>query len=941
MKKLIFMSFLPALCLTLSAQVSVTIKGKVIDEKDGSPVPGAVIKLDDQYLWAVTDVGGTFSLDKVQKAKYKVEASCLGYVTQNLDIDARVQTEGLGNLIIKMKVNSLALDEVVVTARKSQDNINTTQSISRSALDHLQMSNMADISSLLPGGKTINPDLTQSNTLSLRDGGSSTGNASFGTAVMVDGVRVGDNGSFSGLAGVGTRSISVDNIESVEVITGVPSAEYGDLNSGIVKVTTKKGRSPLNVVFSVNPRTYEASVSKGIELGDKKGILNISGEWTKATKKLVSPYTSYTRRGFTVDYSNTFRKVIRLEAGITGNIGGMNSKDDPDVFSGEYSKESDNLFTPHFKTVWLLNKSWVTNLSLEGSIYYHDQKSKNHSYNSYASSQPAVHSEVEGYYLATALPLTYYADQIIDSKELDYAASLKYDWLSHWGDLKSVLKAGVQWKADGNVGKGEYYKDPSLAANGYRPREYGDYPYMHNLSLYLEDNLTFPVGETSVTVGAGLRLENIFIKDSEYDNMNTLSPRLNAKWKINDNLSFRGGWGVTEKLPSFYILYPEQEYRDVQTFGYSYGKEGASRYVYYTQPYTAEYNPDLKWQRNYNSEIGVDLQLFGAKISVAGFYNITKNPYEYTNVYTPFSYNVLSLPAGLSVSDVTDVRLDNQTGNVYFRNDKNDYWTPASVKVTDRTFGQSSKQSNGGDIKRAGVELTVDFPQIQPIRTQFRLDATYSYTKYVDESLNCFYNTGWSHTTLANRSYQYVGIYPGGNSVSNGQKTNRADANLTAITHIPQARLVITCRLEAALLRHSQALSEYKGKTYAYTVSNSSSVSTNGDIYDGDSYTAIWPVAYMDLDGNVHPFTSEEASNPDFANLIVRSGNAYVFASDGYDPYFSANLSVTKEIGDHISISFFANNFTNSRKYVRSYATGVSAIFTPDFYYGLTCRLKF
>ena len=98
---------------------------------------------------------------------------------------------------------------------------------------------------------------------------------------------------------------------------------------------------------------------------------------------------------------------------------------------------------------------------------------------------------------------------------------------------------------------------------------------------------------------------------------------------------------------------------------------------------------------------------------------------------------------------------------------------------------------------------------------------------------------------------------------------------------------------------------------------------------------------YMDLDGNVHEFTAENAADPAFANLLLKSANAYTFALDGYGPYFSANISITKEIGDHVSLSFFANNFTNSRKQVTSMATGVSAIFTPDFYYGLTCRLKF
>jgi hypothetical protein len=352
------------------------------------------------------------------------------------------------------------------------------------------------------------------------------------------------------------------------------------------------------------------------------------------------------------------------------------------------------------------------------------------------------------------------------------------------------------------------------------------------------------------------------------------------------------------------------------------------------------YNPDLKWQKNLNSEFGIDAVVAKTRVSLVGYYNITKDPYEFTNVYTPFSYSIMSLPSDFTVSDQTHMAVDNQTGTVYLRNDDG-YWEAATLKVKDRTFSNSKQQSNGGDIKRMGVELTADFPEIRPILTRFRLDASYGYTKHVDQNLYYYYNNGWSHTSLPDRSYQYTGIYVGSNSVYNGKKTNNIDANITAITHIPRARLVITCRLEAALMRHSRNLSEYNGSTYAFTVSESSNTPTGGDIYDGNSYTAVYPVAYMDLDGNVHPFTSENVSDPEFSKLIVKSANAYIFAKDGYDPYMSANLSITKEIGDHVSVSFFANNFTNSRRYVKSYATGVSAIFTPDFYYGLTCRLKF
>ena len=548
------------------------VRGRVTDAS-GTPLPGSVVHLDENYLWAVTDLDGKFVLEGVEAGSYQMKTECLGFVNDVRNLKVSGHIDGLE---IVLQEQSLALDEVVVTAEMSKDNLNTTRKIERTALDHLQVSGLSNIAALMPGGKTVNPDLTASSELTVRGGGSGAGNAAFGTAVEVNGVRMGDNAAFGGLAGVDTRSLQVENIESVEVISGVPSAEYGDLGSGMVKVTTRKGRTPVQATFSVNPRTYDASVSKGIGIGE--GVLNVSGQWTRATQKLTSPYTSYTRRGFTAEYSRTFARTLRLEAGVTGNLGGMDSKDDPDAFSEEYTKAHDNLLTPHLKLTWMLSKSWVTNLSLEGSVYYHDNQTHEHLYNSYGSSQPAVHAEERGYFLATALPPTFYADRITDSRELDYAASLKYDWLHHFGAVKSTLTAGVQWKADGNVGAGEYYEDPSLAANGYRPRPYTDYPYMHNLAVYLEEKISWK----GLDISAGLRGEQTFIEGTQYKNLRTLSPRLNARYAITPNLSVRGGWGVTRKLPGFYILFPRQEYRDIQTFAFSHGNYAS--YIYYTIP---------------------------------------------------------------------------------------------------------------------------------------------------------------------------------------------------------------------------------------------------------------------------------------------------------------------------------------------------------------------
>jgi len=924
--------------VALEAPRGYELHGVVMEAKTQMPIAGAVVKVGEDYLWTTTDIDGSFTFDNVQQGEWHITASCLGYV--NAVVSVKV-TGDVHDIQILMYENSLALDEVVVTAQRTDD-LSTSHSLGRDALNHLQMTNTSDIAALLPGGKTVNPDLTSENTFSLREGGATTGNAAFGTAVEVDGVRLGNNASFGEMGGVDTRNVAVENIESIEVITGVPSAEYGDLNAGMVKINTRKGRTPVNITFSVNPRTYQASASKGIDLQKDRGVLNVSAEWARSIKKLVSPYSSYNRTGFTLGYSNTFSKVFRFEAGFTGNIGGMNTKDDPDAFTGEYEKERDNAFRANTSLTWMLNRPWVTNLKFEASANFNDNLYHFHKYESYASNQPSVHAETEGYFLADRLPLTYFSDQIVDSKELDLAASLKYNWTRRWDDVKSSLKAGVQWKANGNVGQGEYYEDPALAANGYRPRPYTEYPFMHNLSVYAEEHLTLPIARTKLEITAGLRMENVFIKNSLYNNKTTFSPRFNAKWQLTDALAIRGGWGITEKLPSYYILYPKQEYRDIQTYGFSHGSQ--TSYIYYTQPYTVVYNPELRWQRNSNSEFAVDAAFADWKISLVGFCNLTKGPYNFLDVYEPYSYDILQEPADFTMPSDPQIIVDEQTGMLYIRGAQEEYWTPMDVKVTDRTFAKSTMQNNGTDVTRAGAELVVEFPEIRPVRTTFRFDAAYTYTKYLNEQIAAYYQKGWSHTYLPNRSYQYVGLYANGgssSSVANGKVTHNLDANLTAITHIPQARLIITCRLEMSLLRRSRNISQYNGADYAYTINESDNKATGGNIYDGNSYTAIRPVSYMDLDGNVHPFTDAEAADPAFANLILVSPNAYIFAQDGYGAYMSANLSITKEIGDHVSLSFFANNFTNSRPYVKSMATGMGTIFTPAFYYGLTCRLKF
>ena len=114
-----------------------------------------------------------------------------------------------------------------------------------------------------------------------------------------------------------------------------------------------------------------------------------------------------------------------------------------------------------------------------------------------------------------------------------------------------------------------------------------------------------------------------------------------------------------------------------------------------------------------------------------------------------------------------------------------------------------------------------------------------------------------------------------------------------------------------------------------------------GSVYGRDEYrTGAWPVMYKDLSGNIKPFTEVEAADPHFIRLMRVSSTNYTFVEDGNNPYFMANIGLTKEIGKLFELSFYVNNFTNSKPFIKNWANGRYATRNIDFTYGATVRIK-
>ncbi|MFA5848605.1 MAG: TonB-dependent receptor [Bacteroidales bacterium] len=958
MKRKLLVFFLLCFGLTtiLSAQATrklYSVKGFVFETDSKIPIEMALVNLPDLNLWGTTDSKGQFTINKVPSGATKLVITCLGFQTVETSITIERDIE---NLSFKLAEDNLKLETVIVTAQGSKSSLNTSTKMDRQAINHLQVINPTDIMSLLPGGKTVNPNLMSPSVFSLRGG---DGNGSFGTAVEVDGVRLSSNSKISGDAtGADTRNLSVSNFESIEVITGVPSVEYGDLTSGMVIIKTKKGRSPYSASVSLNPTTKQVSVSKGFDLLKDRGIVNINAEYAHAFSNPVSPYTTYFRNGYGLNYSNTFnreKQPVQFNVNIGGTIGRQDSKQDPDAYKDTWSSTADNALRVGASANWLINSNWITSMDFSVNGSYQDEISKSNTYFSYAGIQPASNTTESGYHESNYLPAQFYNLKVIDSKGLNFGAAVKANLNKKYGNISNKIKAGFSWTSSGNIGEGEYY-EKNLLPDGFRPRPYSEIPFLHNWSGYLEDNLTLPIGSTSLSLIGGVRLEGNIIKNMAYKNAVSLSPRFNGKYSLIErrgnegflrSLSVRGGWGIMEKLPSLSVLYPQDKYRDIRVYSKNYGANNNYFYVFNTNVFRDYFNPDLKWSTSRNIEAGLDANLGGVAISLVYYNNKSRTPYITEYYHVPYAFK--KSDENFTIPTNPEFRVDKLTGDVYVKNKdvagSTEVLIPTSV--SDTTFIQNGMQTNGEPSTNQGVELTIDFGKIEALRTSFRVDARYSYSKNVTERLQSSY-TNIPHSTLptnAGRSYEFVGYYLGSttnNITYNGSWKDGATANFTATTHIPEIRMTISLRVEATLYSQSQNLTYYNGKEWAYLLDENGN-KVSGSVYNQkEYYSGVWPVAYMGLDQKVHPFTQAALTqNPGLVYLVGSSNTVYSFARDGNGPYFMSNISITKEIGDLASFSFYVNNFTKSNPYIRSWATDIKTAKNIGFAYGATLRIKF
>ncbi|MYF39561.1 MAG: TonB-dependent receptor [Rhodothermaceae bacterium] len=196
------------------------IAGRVLEAGTNQGLPGVNVILEGTVIGGVTDTDGYYYILNIPPGTYSVRASFVGFATVTTQ-NVRVVQDQTTTVNFELREEAILGEEIVVVAERpivEMDRTTTTAVIDAEQLEVLPVTNVRDAINLQAG---------------VVDGhfrGGRTGEVTY----LVNGVPI--TNAFSKDAAF---EIEQNMVESLEVISGVFNAEYGQATSGVVNIVTK------------------------------------------------------------------------------------------------------------------------------------------------------------------------------------------------------------------------------------------------------------------------------------------------------------------------------------------------------------------------------------------------------------------------------------------------------------------------------------------------------------------------------------------------------------------------------------------------------------------------------------------------------------------------------------------------------------------------------
>lgn len=878
--------------LGTEAQVTVVLT----DSLTGERVADATVWAIEVERGAVSDGQGAARL-ALPRGGYTLDITHVAYEEQFVPIVVRTGSEEV-RIGLLPRVERIA--EVVVTASESAG-ATTSSIVGKEAMQHLQPSSFADIVSMLPGATTQTPNLTSSSTIRLREADNGTSNsdydaASLGTSFVVDGAPISTNANMQYIQGatssqdgqrqvvnkgVDMRTISTDDIEKVEIIRGIAGAEYGDVTSGVVKIERTMKPTPWRARFKADGFSKLFYVGKGVGWNEDRTVLNVGLDYLNAKSDPTNTLENYQRITGSVRLQNRWDAAgtnIRWQTNIdyTGSID--NDKVDPDI---HYNKE-DSYRSEYHQMTWgntlNINKKqqrwWAFALTTNVS-YTLSRITQSKFIQLTTPIQPAIDHTEEGNYDVGLLPYQYVANHTVDGKPLSIFLRPKASFYFHTWRIEHKAAVGIEWRYDKNFGRGQVYDmtRPLNYATSLRPRAYSDIPATNQLAWYVQDAITIPIRRTSLEMEIGLRGTSLLGLDRGY----TMHGRcyLDPRANLIYTIPVPGG--------RVYVAGAVGQHTKMPTL---------------LQLYPNKVYHDLKAPDNRLTPTDSTMNIYTHIIDPT---NTDLRPAR------NFKWEVRG---GLEIAK-------HHLSVTYFREKMSDgfrsWMNCVPYTYTIYTNGVATEYSklltytmttNGSEIRKEGVEWQYSSPRIPLIHTRLTVNGAWLRTTY--QNSQAMFSTDRLSAVVGNTAVKdlYIGYY----DWTEGSVRENLNTNVIADVYIQKIGLTVSATLELNWYTASRTL-EKNGR----------------------------PVAYMDLSGELKPYTAESQQD-EYLQWLVFSYNADSFRRKVVPFAGYLNLRVQKSITQYADIAFFVNKLLD---YLPDYEVdGVTIHRSASPYFGMELNLK-
>ncbi|WP_018626637.1 TonB-dependent receptor [Niabella aurantiaca] len=771
-----------------------TLTGIVVD-MNNKPLPSATITISELETSTSSDKNGRFNI-AIPEGIDSIRISVSYAGKKNTERILRKKEYSVYQEFLLLDLN-LKLPEVEISSYRKKTKISNSSIVfDREAIEQSQSLSLANVLHYLPGKTILKPNvslqgpqvLTMRNALPL-NGIEATNNAFGISVVMDDAVRSNDaNMQTMGLTtrgsayqinppetrqarrngtlydsynkvsradnGIDLREIPVENIERIEVVSGVASARYGDYTTGMVIIDRQAGITPWSLNLRNNEGTQNVALTKGFKLTPDWGVFNFNLNYLNSNDDPRNKIKSFNRvaSGFIWTYqgpkANRFRNNLSFDFNTTLDA----TKEDPDASDDRSARYKNTHFSVSNRSEFKLHKPWIKRLSLQGSFSWGKQDAYDQYYLNSSTVEAitdAVESGVhEGYYI----PGYYLAVRQIIGKPVNASARIEAGNLFTKGKTVSNLTIGANYSYSANKGPGIVI-DPRRPrfADQTRPRPYYQTPANSNIGAYIQNDLRTTFLGKPISLNTGIR--------SDFQNAYfTLSPRLSMNYKLSKSVSWNTAYGISTKAPSISQINPGDSYLDIPLLNVYNGSVNESIYLAYTEVVKGR-NLRIKPYKNTTLETGFSFAKKAVQWSFSVFKTISKD--GFTTQSAPL---FLSLPAYRAITSPgtkPSYELIPDSANQYLRT--------------------VSKLVNGAYSRNSGVEIMLNTQKIRALQTSFSLNTALYYSYYRSDSPSVYIPEPPRLDLEA-----VYGVFQ--NSESKGTSIK---STLISSTHIPKLRMAI------------------------------------------------------------------------------------------------------------------------------------------------------